>query len=86
MSMVTSTPDGMTSSRGSACGSAEWGPDATIEGKEGASAPRRRISCSISIATSRSLRPARPRSASHPNTSSISAAATRMRSISGGAL
>ena len=52
---------------------------ATIEGKLGACAPRRRMRSSSSIATSRSVRPTRPPSSTSASASSASRAAARMR-------
>ena len=60
MSSVTSVPRSIGSPVGEACGSAPRGPEATIEGKLGSVAPRRRISCSSANATSRSVRPTSP--------------------------
>ena len=59
-SMTTSVPAGISTSRGSACGSAPCSP-ATIGGNEAACAPMRRMVNSRSSATSRSVRPASPR-------------------------
>ncbi len=64
MSSVTSVSVAIGSSVGTACGSAPRGPEATIDGKLGSLAPRRRISCSSARATSRSLRPTIPHSRS----------------------
>ncbi len=64
MSSVTSVFGGIATSRGTACGSAPFSAAATIEEKLGPSAPRTRISCSRASATSRSVLPISPRSAS----------------------
>ena len=61
MSKTTSSPRPISRSPGSACGSAPLGPAATIAGKEG-SPPSSRIRASAARATSRSVRPPRPRS------------------------
>ena len=65
MSSVTSVSGGIATSRGTACGSAPFSAAATIDGKAGPSAPRTRISCSSASATSRSVLPTSPRSATH---------------------
>ena len=61
MSKTTSSPLPISRSPGSACGRAPFSPAAMIGGKEG-SAPSSRILASQARATSRSVRPARPRS------------------------
>ena len=64
MSKTTSSPVPISRSPGSACGRAPFSPAAMIGGKDG-SAPSSRIRASQARATSRSVRPARPRSIVH---------------------
>ena len=71
MSKTTSSPRPISRSPGSACGRAPLGPAATIAGKDG-SPPSSRIRASAARATSRSVRPARPRSTLQSQTSSAS--------------
>ena len=71
MSKTTSSPRPISRAPGSACGRAPLGPAATIAGKDG-SPPSSRIRASAARATSRSLRPARPRSTLQVQTSSAS--------------
>ena len=81
MSKTTSSPAPIVRSPGSAWGSAPFGPAATIAGKEG-SAPSSRIRASAAAATSRSVRPARPRSMLQRQTSSASSAAAAIAASS----
>ena len=62
MSMTTSSPSPIIRSPGSEWGSAPFGPEPTIASNEGPE-PSSRIRCSADWATSRSVFPARPRSA-----------------------
>ena len=83
MSKTTSSPVPISRSPGSACGRAPFSPAAMIGGKEG-SAPSSRILASQARATSRSVRPARPRSIVQRKTPSASSEAAAIRSISSG--
>ena len=84
--MVTSVPGPITSSRGSACGSAPAAPEATIESNDGPSAPASWNRSSTRHATSRSVRPISPSSAIPSYTPSSTAAARRTAAISSASL
>ena len=86
MSMVTSVPGPITSSRGSACGRAPAVPEATIESNDGPSAPASWNRSSTRHATSRSVRPISPSSAIPSYTPSSTAAARRTAAISSASL
>ena len=64
MSKTTSSPEPISRSPGSACGSAPFSAVATIGGNEG-SAPSSRIRASTARATSLSVRPTSPLSTVH---------------------
>ena len=78
MSITTSVSRGISTSRGTACGSAPWPPAATIGGNDGPSAPESSMKRTSPTATSRSVPPASPRSRSDSYAAVASSAAARI--------